>query len=123
MYSKLLWGLPMADRPDLAADLLRGGEEIARVIFGANDKATVRRLYNEQDRWPVFQLAKNGVLYALRSKIQAHLETKSAEKEARILATAKAAAAVKAAKTKAKPRRRRVRSAANKTAGQSHQSA
>jgi hypothetical protein len=105
----------MADRPDLAADLLRGGEEIALAIYGSDDKATVRRLYNEQDRWPVFQLSKNGVLYALRSKIQAHLETKSAEKEARILAAAKAALAPKAVKAKS-PRRRRARSATNKAA-------
>ena len=104
----------MADQSDLASDLLHGGSEIALVIYGKNDKATVRRLYHEQNRWPIFKLGDSGVCYALRSKIQAHLEAKSAEKETKILAAASSAAALKAAKAKAKPQRRRpVRSSSN----------
>ena len=104
----------MADQSDLASDLLHGGSEIALVIYGKNDKATVRRLYHEQNRWPIFKLGDSGVFYALRSKIQAHLEAKSAEKETKILAAASSAAALKAAKTQAKPQRRRpVRSSSN----------
>src|SRR5262245_50516400 len=95
----------MADQSDLAADLLHGGREIALAIYGSADRATLRRLYHEQDRWPIFKLDNSGVLYALRSRIQAHLAAKSAEKEAQILAAAQAAPARKAAK--AKPRRRR----------------
>jgi hypothetical protein len=105
----------MADRSDLAGDLLRGGREIALAIYGSSNKAAVRRLYHEQDRWPVFTLDESGVLYALRSRLQAHLEAQSAEKEARILAAAKAAPAVKGA-TRPVPRRRRTRSSASNAA-------
>src|SRR5262245_26517494 len=73
----------MTDQP-VSADLLRGVKEIALEIYGSADKATVRRLYHEQDRWPLFKLDKSGVLYGLRSRIRAHIAAKSAEKEARI---------------------------------------
>jgi len=108
-------GASMADQSDLADDLLRGGSEIALVVYGKKDKATVRRLYHEQDRWPIFKLDGNGPFYALRSRIKAHLAAKSAEKEAQILAAAQAAPAGKVAK--AKPRRRRpARSSSNEAA-------
>jgi hypothetical protein len=105
----------LADRPNLAADLLRGAGEIALVIYGSDDKATRRRLYHEQDKWPVFQLSENGILFALRSRIQALVEAKSAAKEAQILAATKAALAPKAVKAKPRPRRR-ARSSTNKAA-------
>jgi hypothetical protein len=89
----------MSDQFDLADDLLRGGKVIAKEIYGKDDRKHIRRLYHEQDSWPVFQLDDTGVLYALRSRLRAHLEAKSAEKEARIAAAAKT--------TPAPPRRRR----------------
>ena len=96
----------MVDRSDLADDLLRGCSEIALVVYGKKDKATVRRLYHEQDRWPIFKLDDSGVFYALRSRIEAQLAAKSAEKEAQILAAAQAASARKAARPKPQSRRR-----------------
>src|SRR5262245_2661481 len=103
----------MTDQPDLADDLLRGGEALAREIYGSTDPAAVRRIYHEQARWPIFKLDDTGVLYGLRSRISAHLAAKSAEKEAQMAAAAKEAA-LKAAKPK--PRRRRTRSSATKAA-------
>jgi hypothetical protein len=82
----------MLDQPDLADDLLRGAKAIAAVIYGTDDDAAIRRLYHEQERWPVFRLDENGVLYALRSRIKAHLLAKSAEKEARMAAATKSPA-------------------------------
>jgi aspartate oxidase len=93
----------MSDQRDLAGDLLRGAKVIAMEIYGANDEKAVRRLYHEQANWPVFQLDDAGVLYALRSRLRAHLEAKSAEKEARIAAASKTTG--KTAPTA--PRRRR----------------
>ena len=82
----------MSDQPDLAVvhgDLLRGAKEICLEIYGVDDEPTIRRLYHEQARWPVFKLDDSGVLYALRSRIRAHLLAKSMEKEAIIAAAAK----------------------------------
>jgi hypothetical protein len=102
------------DKPDLADDLLRGGKAICREIYGSDTRENLRKLYNEQDRWPIFQLDDSGTFYALRSRIRAHLQAKSAEKESRIAAAAAegaAKAAAKAAKraAKAKPHHRRGR--------------
>jgi hypothetical protein len=102
----------MSDQRDLAGDLLRGAKVIAMEIYGANDEKAVRRLYHEQANWPVFQLDDAGVLYALRSRLRAHLEAKSAEKEARIAA----AASKITGKTTPVPPRRRRRSRPNKAA-------
>jgi hypothetical protein len=93
----------MVDQANLADDLLRGAQAIAQEIYGSNDEPTVRRLYHEQDRWPIFKLDDTGVLYALRSRLKAHLIAKSQEKEARIAAAAKTTAVVRS-----KPRRRKL---------------
>jgi hypothetical protein len=91
----------MSDQLDLADDLLRGGKVIAKEIYGEDDRKAVRRLYHEQAKWPIFQLDDTGFLYALRSRLRAHLEAKSTEKEAYIAAGA--------GKTTAQPPRRRRR--------------
>jgi hypothetical protein len=93
----------MPDQPDLADDLLRGAKVIAKEIYGEDDRKAIRRLYHEQDRWPIFQLDESGVFFALRSRIRAHLQAKSAEKEARIAAAAEevAKATTRAATAKA----------------------
>jgi hypothetical protein len=75
-------GLPA----NLSSDLLRGAAQIAAEIYGDSGRKAQRRLYHEQDRWPVFRLDDTGVLYALRSRLRAHLEMKSIEVEARIVA-------------------------------------
>ncbi len=51
-------------------DLLRGWEAIAEAIYGNSDSRSVRRLYTDQDKLPVFQLVKGGSLYAFRSRLQ-----------------------------------------------------
>jgi len=103
----------MADRSDLAADLLTGGAEICTDIYGRADKSTLRRFYYEVacGRWPVFRLDNdsNSVLYALRSKLRAHVEAKTAERQAKMLAAAKAASVSKPPKA---GRRRRIQSVA-----------
>jgi len=81
----------MADPSDLAGDLLRGGRQIALVLYGDDGPEAVRRLYHEQKLWPVFQLDDCGVLYALKSRLLAFIANKSAEAEARILAATKTA--------------------------------
>jgi hypothetical protein len=101
----------MSDQLDLADDLLRGGQDIAKEIYGKSDRKAIRRLYHEQERWPVFKLDDTGTLYALRSRIRAHLEAKSAVKEARIAAATKTTA-----KTTAQPPRRRRRTRSTKAA-------
>jgi hypothetical protein len=101
----------MADQSDLAGDLLRGGKEIALVLYGDDSEEAVRRLYHEQDRWPVFQLDRNGVLFALKSRLLAFIANKSAEAEARILAAAKPAPMPKPPKSGSPLRARRRRAA------------
>jgi hypothetical protein len=93
----------MSDQLDLADDLLRGAREIAKELYGEDDRKAVRRLYHEQDRWPIFQHDDNGALYALRSRIKAHLHAMSAAKEAAIAVAAKTTGKT----TSAPPRRRR----------------
>jgi hypothetical protein len=80
--------------PELADDLLRGGKQLAIAIYGKDDAKTLRKLYYEieQGRWPIFQLDDNGILFGLKSRIQAHIAAKSSEREARIAATAEIAA-------------------------------
>jgi hypothetical protein len=77
-----------ADKPVLAKDLLDGGAEICMELYGSATRADLRRLYHQKDQLPVFQLDDSGTIYALRSRLRAHLEAKSAEKEARIAAAA-----------------------------------
>jgi hypothetical protein len=88
----------------LSADILRGAAEIARFLWDDDSRAAQRRLYHEQGRWPIFRLEDDGVFYALKSRLRAHLEAKSAEKEAQI-----AAAAIAAETKAARPRHRRTR--------------
>ena len=101
----------MSDQRDLAADLVRGGKVLAKEIYGHDDPKHIRKLYHEQDRFPIFQLDDSGVLYALRSRLRAHLEAKSAEKEGRIAAAAKTTG-----KTIPAPPHRRRRTRSTKTA-------
>ena len=102
----------MSDQLDLSDDLLRGAKVIAKEIYGEDDRKAIRRLYHEQDKWPIFQLDDTGFLYALRSRLRAHLEAKSAQSEARIAA----AAAQAAAKATAQSSRRRRRARPTKAA-------
>jgi len=97
----------MADQSDLAGDLLRGGREIALVLYGDDSPEAVRRLYHEQDQWPVFQLDDNGMLFALKSRLLAFIANKSAEVEARLFAAAKSAPMPKPPKPLKARRRRR----------------
>jgi hypothetical protein len=76
----------MSDPDDPAADLLRGAKEIALAIYGKEDKATIRRIYYEAPRWPIFRLDDTGVLFALRSRIAAHMRNQSLALEAQLLA-------------------------------------
>jgi hypothetical protein len=108
----------MADPTDLAADLLTGGADICIDIYGNAEKPTLRKFYYEvsRGRWPVFRLDNDShsVLYALRSKLRAHVEAKTAEREARMLAAEKVAAVRKVTPPKARRRqRRRARSSAS----------
>ena len=101
----------MPDQYDLADDLLRGGEAIAEEIYGKaadakKQRAAKRRLYNEWDRWPVWN--ENGTLFALRSRLRAHAAAKSGEAEARL--------SVAAATKKTKVPRRRKRAALSQNA-------
>ncbi len=101
--------LPMPDQPDLASDLLRGARAIAEEIYGPSEtedesKKKARRLYHEQDRWPVFRPDDTGILYALKSRLRAHLHAMSIAREAEI------AAAKTAVKPTTQPQRRRRRS-------------
>jgi hypothetical protein len=90
--------------PELASDLLHGAQAIGEVLYGPNHRHAARKVYNNQDRLPVFKLEGSTILLALRSRLTAHLHAKSSEKEERIAATTttKPVAAIKAA-----PKRRR----------------
>ena len=70
----------------------------------AKEKAK-RRVYNEQDRWPIW--SEDGVLFALRSRLRAHAEAKSAQREAE-LAAAEFEMRQPQSKSSPKSRRRRV---------------
>jgi hypothetical protein len=76
----------MSDPTDPAKDLLRGAKAIALAIYGKDDKATVRRVYYEAPRWPIFRLDDSGVLFALRSRIAAHARNQSLALESRLVA-------------------------------------
>jgi hypothetical protein len=71
-----------------APDLLRGAGQICIELYGEDTPSNRRRLYHEQDRWPLFRLEDDGVFYALRSRLRAFVEAKSAEREAQIAAAA-----------------------------------
>jgi hypothetical protein len=83
--------------PELASDLLRGAQAIGEVLYGPDDPHAARKVYNNQNRLPVFKLEGSTLLLALRSRLTAHLHGKSSEKEERI-ASAKPAAVVAAPK-------------------------
>ena len=69
----------------LKDDLLRGARRIARELYPADEsEKALRRVYNEQHRWPIW--SEDGVLFALRSRLRAHAEAKSAQREAEIAA-------------------------------------
>ena len=90
------------DFPELADDLLRGAQAIGEELYGPDDPHAARKVYNNQDRLPVFKLEGSTILLALKSRLRAHLAAKSMEKEQRI-----AAAAVVAPLKTAQPERRR----------------
>jgi hypothetical protein len=102
----------MSDQIDLAANLLRGAAAIAQEMFGVSDRSARRKVYHLQDQIPVFQLDDSGTLYAFRSRLRAHLEARSAEKEARIAA----ATVIKPAVGRPSPKARRRRRAATEAA-------
>jgi hypothetical protein len=89
----------------MESDLLRGAGAIAIVLYGEDTPSTRRRLYHEQNNWPLFRLANDGVLYALKSRLHAFLAAKSAEREAAIAANA-ALAEAEAGQPKLHRRRR-----------------
>ena len=99
------------NKPDLAGDLLRGAKAIAREIYGSDAQEDMRRLYHEQDRWPIFQLDDSGSFYALKSRLRAHLVAMSAAKEAAIAVASKTTG-----KPAAQPPRRRRRARPPKAA-------
>jgi len=79
----------------LKNDLLRGARMIAEEIYPVPDTVTgeqrereeekaKRRVYNEQDRWPIW--SEDGILFALRSALHAHAQAKSRQKEAELAA-------------------------------------
>jgi hypothetical protein len=79
---------PTAETPTTTPDLLRGAGQICIELYGADTPANRRRLYHEAPRWPLFRLEDDGVFYALRSRLRAFVEAKSAEREAQIAAAA-----------------------------------
>jgi hypothetical protein len=78
----------MSNQTDLADDLLIGAAAIALEIFGNDDRTNQRRVHHLRHRLPVFQLTEDGMLYAFRSRLRAHLEAKSLEREQEIAAAA-----------------------------------
>ena len=102
--------------PEAQPDLLRGAGAIAIELYGVDTPGNRRRLYHEQDRWPLFRLESDGVFYALRSRLRAFVEAKSAEREAEIAAAqAEREAQVAAAAAVSKVRISRQRGAGRKS--------
>jgi hypothetical protein len=91
------------DQTELSNDLLRGAAAIAMEIFGRDDLSAQRKVHHLRARLPVFQIddKKGGALFAFRSRLRAHLENMSAEKESRL------AAAVMVKPAVVRPSRRR----------------
>jgi hypothetical protein len=79
---------PPAETPSTTPDLLRGAGEICVELYGADTPSNRRRLYYEQESWPLFRLEPDGVLHALRSRLRSFLTAKSIEREAQISAAA-----------------------------------
>jgi len=75
----------MADQSGLRGKLLRGARRIAQVIYpelyADDDEAAIRKLYVEQDRYPIFQLGDNTELLALEDRLIAFLESHSSAAE------------------------------------------
>lgn len=103
---------------ELAGDLLHGAQAIGEMLYGRNDPHAARKVYNNQDRLPVFKLEGSTILLALRSRLTAHLHAKSAEKEQRIMG-ARPAPVVKAAP---KQRRRQAQKGVTQSAAASSKS-
>ena len=111
----------MTDHPDLADDLLRGGDRIAEYLY-ADDyrrkpEATKKRTYTEctKGMWPTFTLPGSTVLLALKSQLREYALNRTRETEAKIAAAAMKPAIVKSVKPKravgksVKPKRGRAR--------------
>jgi len=95
--------------------LLRGAQQIADYLYPVpkdldekkrkkEEEKAKRRVYNEQDRWPIW--SENGVLFALRPALDAHAQAKSRQREAE-LAAAEFEGRQSQLKTSPRPRRRR----------------
>jgi hypothetical protein len=100
----------------LKNNLLRGAGQISEEIYPVPDdlseekkekerEKAKRRVYNEQDRWPIW--SENGILFALRSALLAHAQAKSRQREAEI-AAAQLEARQPQSRSPPTPRRRRV---------------
>jgi hypothetical protein len=81
--------------------ILIGGQAITDFICGKRDRKTVRWLYGQLGKLPVWQLEENGALYAYPDELTAHFEKKAAEAKAAQIAAAEAKAAEKEAIIKA----------------------
>jgi hypothetical protein len=51
---------------ELAGDLLHGAQAIGEVLYGRNDPHAARKVYNNQDRLPVFKLGNSSAHATLR---------------------------------------------------------
>jgi hypothetical protein len=75
----------MADPTGLRGKLLRGWRPLAQLLFPdlyeKDDEAARRKLYNEWDRYPIFQLGDRTELLALEDRLVSFLEARSAAAE------------------------------------------
>jgi len=60
------------EQASLADDLLIGAPAIAKFLFGAGDKPSVRKVYNNRKRLPLFNFG--GELAARKSTLLAYIE-------------------------------------------------
>jgi hypothetical protein len=100
--------------------ILIGGPNIAEHITGKRDRETVRWLYSQLDKLPIWQLEANGALYAYPDELEAFFAEKADEakaarnaaREAKLAkkdVNAKAAAQATSAEPRQLPRRGRPR--------------
>jgi hypothetical protein len=59
---------------DLADDLLRGAEQIARYVFGKKDRKHKRKVYYEYEmqRWPIWKDGDGMEIVSRKSLLNAH---------------------------------------------------
>jgi hypothetical protein len=86
--------------------LLVGGPAITEFLIGKRDRKSVRWLYGQLDKLPIWRLEANGQLYAYPDELTEVFEQRAAEaKAAQIAAAAAKAAEKKAAARAAAPKR------------------